>query len=296
MDVLKELGYTDVIVYYSKVAAHAKMKRFLKGKEIATKILLPKGIPYFIKRGSKEPPLYIDELAKAVNSKFLDLRKSGQGISKIRDNLGKIQQKVWDYFPPRKLMDFFYATNNEGVGRPLERIFMDIDRSDQTTEKTRQVAMELARVINKDKNFKKAVGGFTMFPMWTGSSFHIYLLLKKKISKAVYEKQIHFSKNAPLEGFTGKWANEINNRLKVKVIGGHQKQEGCINIDPSQSPSGKLARVPFSLHMKDAKTVDGIALPLTVVMLKDKKLVKKLKTYTPDRVLKELNQLARRLP
>jgi len=296
MSVLKELGYTDVIVYYSKIAALAKMKKFLKGKEIATKILLTKGIPYFIKRGSKEPPLYIDELTKAVNSKFLDLRKTRQGISKIRGKLSKQQEKVWDYFPPRKLMDFFYATNNEGVGKPLERIFMDIDRSDQDVEKTRQVAMELAGAINRDKEFKKVIGGFTMLPMWTGASFHIYLLLKKKISKAVYEKQIHFSKNAPLEGFTGKWANAINKKLKVKVVGGHQKQKGCINIDPSQSPSGKLARAPFSLHMKNAKTVDGIAIPLDVDMLKDKNLIKKLKSYTPEKILSELKQLARRLP
>jgi hypothetical protein len=298
MPVLKELGQTDVITYYSKISANTAVKRFLKGKKIATKILLPKGIPYFIKRGSKEPPLYIEEISKAADSKFLELRKSGAGLSKVKDKMTVQQQKVWDYMPPRKLLDLFYATNNEGAGRPLERLFFDIDLSDQSPGKAQQVAASLASLINKDREFRKKVGGFRMLPMWSGASFHIYLLLKKKIPNSIYDRYIHFSKNKPLESFTGKWADEINRELgsKVKVVGGHKKEPGRINIDPSQSPSGKLARAPFSLHMKDAKTVDGIAIPLTVKMLEDGGLVKRLKNYSPDSTLKDLSRLARRLP
>jgi len=296
MPVLKELGQTDVIVYYSRIAANAAVKRFLRDKEIATKIWLPKGIPYFIKRGSKEPPLSVEEIANAVDKNFMELRKSGQGLGSVRGKLSRKQAKVWDYFPPRKLIDFFYATNNEGSGKPLERVYFDIDRSGQPAEKAQLVAAELAALISKEQEFRKKTGGFSMFVLWTGSSFHIYLLLKKKIPHSVYDREIHFSKNKPLESFTGRWAEEIDKKLRINVIGGHQKQKGCINIDPSQSPSGKLARAPFSLHMRDAKTVDGVAIPLTVEMLKDNGLVGKLRKYTPDRTLKELPELARRLP
>ncbi len=295
-NVIKKLGQTDVIVYYSKIASSACVKRFLTGKEIATKIWLSRGIPYFIKRGSKEPPLSIEELASAVDSDFLEARKSRMGLSTVRNKLNKTQQKIWDYFPPRKLMDLFYATNNEGRGKPLERIYFDIDRSGQGPDRAQKVAAELADLIRADSDFRKKVGNFDLFPMWTGSSFHIYLMLNKKIPNSVYDREIHFSKNRPTESFTGRWADEINKKLKVKVIGGHQKSPGCINIDPSQSPSGKLARAPFSLHMKDAKTVDGVAIPLKIEMLGDKNLTSELKKYTPDRVLKELNSLAGRLP
>ena len=64
-----------------------------------------------------------------------------------------------------------------------------------------------------------------------------------------------------------------------------------INIDPSQTPSGKLCRAPFSLHMKNEKEVDGVAIPLEVKELNDKNLIKKLKGYTPENIIKELDKL-----
>jgi hypothetical protein len=67
-------------------------------------------------------------------------------------------------------------------------------------------------------------------------------------------------------------------------------------IDPSQTPSGKLARTPFSLHMSDYKTVNGVAIPLEVEMLAENKLVEELRAYTPDKVVEEIDDLAKRLP
>ena len=99
----------------------------------------------------------------------------------------------------------------------------------------------------------------------------------------------------PLESFTGRWANAIQKKTKIKVQGGHEKLKGGINIDPSQTPSGKLARVPFSLHMKSATEVDGVALPLDEKQLQDKNLVKKLQGYRAKHVLDEIEKLARLL-
>ena len=293
MDILKPEGSLDVIFYYSRVAA--KLTGFLKGKEIATKIWLPKGIPFFIKRGSKEKPLYVEEMLKYVDGDFLELRKKGLPLSKARPMLGEGQEKVWEYFVPKKLMDFFYATNGEGPGKPIERIFLDMDRKGVPPESARKVAQELVRAISRDGDFRGAVGEFTFFTMWTGTSFHVYLMLKKAIPNSIYDSDIRFSKNKPLESFTGRWIEGIK-VPGVKVAGGHEKREGFVNTDPSQTPSGKLARAPFSLHMRSARDVDGVAVPLTQDILKEKNLVRKLEAYTPEKVLKELDTLGKRIP
>ncbi len=70
-----------------------------------------------------------------------------------------------------------------------------------------------------------------------------------------------------------------------------------MSIDPSQTPSGKLCRIPLgSLHMKDAKTVDGISIPITTTMLENENLVEKLKKYRAKEVVNELETIAERLP
>jgi hypothetical protein len=69
-----------------------------------------------------------------------------------------------------------------------------------------------------------------------------------------------------------------------------------VNIDPSQTPSGHLCRVPLgSLHMSDAATVDGVSVPLTHEML-HREEVARLQRYTPKKIIDELDELARRLP
>lgn len=294
MDIIKPYGHTDILFYYSTVAK--KLVKFLKGKEIATKILLPKGpMPFFLKRGSKQEPLYIEGFLKAVTPEFLEIRKNIERLGDAKPKLNKLQINVWEYFVPRKLVNFYYATNKEGAGKPIERIFFDIDRKEIIAEKAQQVTKLLIDLILKDKEFKKLIK-FKLFVMWTGSSFHVYLFLDKPVTTDFYNKYLHFSKNDPLASFTGRWAKEIKEKLKINVIGGHEKIKNTINIDPSQTPSGKLARAPFCLHFKDAGTVDGIAIPLTVDMLNDKGLVKKLKAYTPKKVVDELEKLAKRLP
>ena len=99
-----------------------------------------------------------------------------------------------------------------------------------------------------------------------------------------------------MESFTGRWASELNKKFRFKVVGGHEKIKKGINIDPSQTPSGKLCRAPFSLHMKNEKEVDGVAIPLEINDLNDKNLINKLKSYTPEKVVKEIDKLSKKLP
>jgi hypothetical protein len=290
-NIIKPDGYIDVIYYYSKIAP--KLKKFLKNKEIATKIYLPYGLPTLLKRGSKEEPLYIQELTHGVNKKFLDLRKKCRKLADAKDKLTKEQIKIWDYFVPRKYIEFLYATNKEGINKDLDRIYFDIDRKDVSANYPQEVAKKLLQVIREDKTFRIK---YKEFILWTGNSFHVYLLLNKKVTHDFYEKYIHFDKNKPLESFTGRWIEKINKQVNINVTAGHEKISKTINIDPSQSPSGKMARTPFSLYIRDPKNISGIAIPLIYKDLSDKNLINKLKSYTPEKVINELNKLAKKIP
>jgi len=291
-DPIKPFGETDVLLFYAIVSS--KLKKFLKGKEIATKVWLPAGnIPSFLNRGSKKEPLYIEEMAE-ITPDFLELRKAH--LDDVRNKLTKTQQKIWEYFPPRKLMDFFYATNSETPGKSIDRIFFDRDRGEGvSSEDAQEIANVLVNeVIPKDKELPTQKDPFVM---WTGSSFHIYLFLKKKEPNEFYVKNFQFSKNDPEATFTGRWAKQVREITKMNATGGHERVKGLIGIDPSQTPSGKLARVPLSsLHMRDADTVDGVSLPVDKKMLKKSDLVDRLREYTPKKVVKELDSLAKLLP
>jgi len=293
-DVIKPFGHTDVLFYYSQVSKY--LTNFLKGKELAAKIWLPYGnIPAFLRRGSNMPPLYIGDL-KAVDNKLLKTRAE-MNLDKARGKITKMQEKIWSYFVPSKLIDFFYATNGEHPGNPINRIFIDMDRGENVKpEEVQEAAKELIKIIKADKELKK-LAKFKIFIMWTGSSFHIYILFNKKFPHSFYNRHFKYSKDAPEASLIGKWAKKLNSKLKkVKVSGGHEKQPNTIILDPSQTPSGKLARVPFSLHMKSAKEIDGVAIPLSEKQLNEKNLIKSLKSYTPEKVLNNIKNLAKNLP
>ena len=293
-DILRPYGNVEVLLYYRIVAP--KLKGFLKGRMLAAKNHLPKGgMPYLIKRGSKEEPLYIEELIKAVDEYFLEVRKEVKSLGDAKERLTPEQAKVWGYFLPRKLSDFFYAANNEGEGKSIDRIFFDLDRGKGASAND---ALETARVFVKalqaDKDLMKDVKG-KPFVFWTGSSFHVYLFLKEAKPNSFYEQKIKYSSREALDTNIEKIVNELMKENK-KIVGGHEKVAGKVSIDPSQTPSGKLARVPFSLHMKNAKMVDGVAIPLTLDMLGKEGLLKELQSYTPEKVVKELEMLAKRMP
>jgi hypothetical protein len=290
-DVLNPFGETEVLLYYGIVGS--KLTNFLKGKELAAKNWFPPkgGLPKVLKRGSKDEPIYIEEFVEAITPEFLSLRK--MHLDEARSKLTHSQEKVWRYFVPRKLSDWFYATNNEGEGKPIDRIFFDLDRGEGVTpEYAQQVAREFVNVMKDDL---KRLNCSEPFLLWTGSSFHVLLFLKKKMPPSFYEENFQVSAKGDMDTTAQKWIGKMK-KIGLKVTASHERALGMITVDPSQTPSGKLARTPFSLHMSDYKTVDGVAIPLEAEMLAEKKLVEELRAYTPNRVVDELDALSKRLP
>jgi len=295
-DIVKPFGHTDVLLLYGIVAE--KMKRFLKGKELASKVWLPKGnIKYFLNRGSNKPKLFVEDFVEAITPELLEIR-SEHHLKDVEKQLTEKQKLVWSYFPPRKLSDFFYATNGEGAGKSIDRIFFDMDRGQGfPLEKAQEATKLFCEIIRKDGELKKLIGKVEPFVAWTGNSFHVYIMLDKPRPNEFYERYFMFSKNNPLASFTGRWAEEIKKELKINVAGGHEKIPGVLSIDPSQTPSGKLARVPLgSLHMADAKTINGVSIPLSEKMLEDSELPKKLNELTPSYVVKNIEKFSAMLP
>ncbi len=290
-------GEIDVLLLYAVSAT--KLKKYLKDKELAGKIWMPRGkVRYLLKRGSKLKPLYVDELIEAVDLEFLELRSREEHLKDAKKELDDIQNKVWQYFLPRKLADFFYATNSEGPGKEIDRIFFDIDRVEGISAEQVQKATRLfIETINEDNEFEELMENFEPFISWTGNSFHVFFFLDETKPNSFYEKYFQYSKQDPERNFTGKWAKKVDEQVEFRVVGGHERRGNSINIDPSQTPSGKLSRVPLgSLHMKDAKTIDGVSLPLKEKMLYEEDLAKKLVNCKPPNIIENLNQFEKNLP
>ncbi|WP_414469744.1 hypothetical protein [Methanobacterium sp. ACI-7] len=296
-NIITPFGQIDVLLLYA-IAAD-KLKDYLGDREIAGKIWMPSGkVPFLLKRGSKLKPLYANELIEAVDLDFLELRSKEEHLKDAKNDITDLQYKVWQYFLPRKLADFFYATNHENPGGEIDRIFFDLDRfkgmsADQAQETTR-IFIE---TIKEDKEFQNLPLNPEPFIYWTGNSFHVFFFLDKPQPNSFYETYFQYSKNNPEQNFTGKWAKAVNEKTEFKVLGGHERQGNSINIDPSQTPSGKLSRVPLgSLHMEDPKAVDGVSVPITKKMLYDDDLTGKLAEYKPKDVIENLDEFAKYLP
>ena len=83
--------------------------------------------------------------------------------------------------------------------------------------------------------------------------------------------------------------------MNFKVTGGHEKKDNYIVIDPSQTPSGKLARVPLGcLHIRNYEP-DGISVPLNERMLYDDGIIDWLKNLSVEEVVKKANKFAKYL-
>jgi len=294
-EILEPYGQTEVLLLYGLVAE--KLEGYLKGKELASKIWLPsEKRPFLIKRGSKMEPLYVEEFARAVTPEFLEIRKEEKKLSRAKKEITRDQEKVWRYFVPRKLADFFYATNGEGEGRKLDRLFFDLDRGKNISLREAQEATRaLVEAMAEDREFRELVKE-EPFLYWTGNSFHVIFLLEEEKPPSFYDRYLRFDKNSPGDSFTGRWAEQLNSGLDFRVVGGHEKKENQLNIDPSQTPSGKLCRVPLGcLHMENSSQIDGVSLPLEQEMLYEENLASTLKEYGPEDIVKNLEELARRL-
>ena len=296
-NIITPFGQTDVLLLYA-IAAE-KLKKYLNNRELASKIWLPKGhVRYLLKRGSKLEPLYVNELIAAVDLDFLEFRSREEHLKDAKDEITDLQNKVWQYFLPRKLADFFYVTNYENPGGEIDRIFFDIDQfkgmSASQAQETTRIFIE---TINEDKDLEKLLGNVEPFIYWTGNSFHVFFFLDHAEPNSFYEKYFQYSKNDPERNFTGKWAKKVDEQVEFRVVGGHERQGDSINIDPSQTPSGKLSRVPLgSLHMKDPDTVDGVSVPITEKMIYDENLASKLVNYRSKDIIERLDQFEKFLP
>ena len=290
-------GQTDVLLLYGIAAG--RLKKYLGDRELAGKIWMPSGrMRYLLKRGSKLEPLFAHELEEAVTLGFLELRSKTEHLSSAKGELTDLQTKVWQYFLPRKLSDFFYATNHEGPGKEIDRIFFDIDRSKGiSAEQAQETTRIFVETIKEDNNLENLLGNYELFINWTGNSFHVLFFLDKSMPSSFYDEHFQYSKNDPERNFTGKWAKKINEQVEFKVAGGHERQGNSINIDPSQTPSGKLCRIPLgSLHMKDPETINGVSVPITEEMLYNEDLVSKLTSYTPKDIIENLSEIEKHLP
>jgi len=296
-ELVTPFGQTDVLLIYAIAAG--KLKKYLGDRELAGKIWMPSGrMRYLLKRGSKLEPLFVHELEKAVTLEFLELRSKTEHLSSAKKEITDVQAKVWQYFLPRKLSDFFYATNHEGPGKEIDRIFFDIDRSKGiSAEQAQETTQIFVETIKEDQELEELLGNYELSINWTGNSFHVLFFLDELKPSSFYEEHFQYSKNDPERNFTGKWAKKINERVEFKVAGGHERQGNSINIDPSQTPSGKLCRIPLgSLHMEDPETINGISVPLTEKMLYNEDLVSKLTIYTPKDIIKNLSDIEKHLP
>jgi len=287
-DVLKPFGEVDVLLLYGIVSS--ELATFLGDREIASRVWLEQRT--LLNRGSQLPPLHVDEMSGKVTPDLLQLRAK-MSLSEARGSLSAVEEKIWRYFPPKRLCDYFYATNHEGQGREIDRVFYDIDRpKDMAYEKAREVTHLFLEAILSDDQFRQFLTGRPLVA-WTGSSFHLYLFLKQKQKHDFYDQAIQYTEKMREKGFTAKWLQHVSQRTQVNVIGGHEKKPGSITVDSSQTPSGKLARSPLgSFHMSDYETVDGVSMPIEISRLNDPDLTDSLRDYTPKRLISEISQFS----
>lgn len=143
-----------------------------------------------LKRGTKNPPLFIDDF-KEIDDKYLELR-ANHHLDEVEKQLTPKQALIRRYFVPRKLINFFYACNNE-YGNRIDRIFIDIDRQSNSADDARKVVNDLMKIIIADKQFTKLID-YKSLILRTGASFHIYLLVKKPIDHTFYDTYLSYGK------------------------------------------------------------------------------------------------------
>ena len=278
-NILYLTGQLDCLSYYKMI--FQKLKNFLGDREIATKIFIGKNIGFIVKRGSKDPALLIFDLK--ISNKLLKLRKA-EGLKDVRGKLKEKEILIWHYFVPRKMIEMHYACNREGVGKEIDRIFIDIDKGQKIDYGTYlKIVQELIRIIKSDNELKK-LAKFKLFILWTGKSFHVYLLLSKKFPHYFYERYFSFEENT----FISKWARTITKKTRIKVEAHHERIKDEVILDTSATPSGKLARCLYSLHISKEGKLVGVAVPIKERDLFKKNIIKELLSLTPEKVIMSL--------
>lgn len=292
-DVLYPVEQLDVLLLYGVVAD--ANSAYLGDRELASKVHIADG-PTLLKRGSDQEPLTANELRAAVDEEFLERRNRSRGLEEAQASLTSEQEKAWRYFPPRQFCELLYATNYEGAGKPIGRVFYDIDRGAGTSgEQALAVTRAFVEFLEADDVAQEITD--SMVISFTGNSFHVDLLLADDHPPAFYADEVYTTEGEDLDSITDRGVRAVRAAVDVPVVGGHERQADCVNIDPSQTPSGKLNRVPLgSLHMADAETVDGVSVPVTREELFESAVLKRLTSYAPRDVVHNLDEFQSKLP
>ncbi|PTD94662.1 hypothetical protein C9439_01260 [archaeon SCG-AAA382B04] len=293
-DLIRPFGEIDLLLLYGVISRY--LKNFLGGREIATRVWLSSGnIPYFLRRGTNQDALFIDEFIENVDRDFLFKRKEFEDLDSARSELNKKQELIWQYFVPNKLINFFYATNKE-KNDSIDRAYLDIDRGDGVSaDEARKLTYELSKLVNSSEDFMQDVK--ETFVFWTGNSFHYYFYFKEEKKMSFYNKKLRVSEHKP-RTLVETWVEQLNEKLsEVDVVGGHERVDGKINIDPSQTPPGKLGRPPLgSVHLEGAEKIDGFSIPIEEEMLSKKDLIEELTSYSARKIALESEELGGRIP
>lgn len=292
-DVLRPAGQLDVLLLYGIMAE--TNETYLDNRELAGKVHIPDG-PALLKRGSELDPLTANALHGAVDEEFLTARNELGNLDDARDEITDTQATVWQYFPPRKYCEFLYATNHEGEGRPFDRIFFDIDRGpDVSAEQALAVTRAFVEFLEDDSVARDVTD--RMVVSFTGNSFHVELLMEGEKPYSFYKEEVFTTTEEDVDTITERGVREVGETVETTVVGGHEKEANQVTIDPSQTPSGKLNRVPLgSLHMADAETVDGVSVPLSRNELFAEEVLDRLTAYTPRTLIEDLDELRPNLP
>ncbi|MGC9309196.1 MAG: hypothetical protein ACP5D2_00690 [Candidatus Nanoarchaeia archaeon] len=281
-EVLKPYKQLDTLAYYARVAP--LLKNFLDKKEIATVIYIPPKIR-LLKRATKLSAIYAKDIK--ASQKFLKFRAKNH-LKDAKKLFSKKELTLWQYFFPRKLVEMHYAVNKE-KSKQVDRVYIDIDKGKLPAENVQAVVKALIEIIRQDKQFNL---NKSFFILWTGNSFHLYILLKKSISYKEFAKL--FNLNSKL---LKTWAAKAKQKTGVNVEIGHKEKRNKIILDTSQSAPGKLARAPFSLYVsgKVKRKITGVALPVSEKELEDRKLISKLEAMTADKVVSQLDEYKKKV-
>lgn len=292
-DIFRPRGELDVLAYYGMIAQ--KLEKYLSGRKLATRVWPPKGrVRSVMIRSPPVSPLHIRQLAGSVTLELMDVRAKYRNLDAARHVLSSGQALVWYYFPTRRMIELYYALNREGEGRVIDRVLYEIGRGRGVSgEDAIEAAALLASAAMDDGQVRELVSG-KPFVSWTGCSFNLVLSLAEAQPARFYEEQLAYSGRG--RTLTDRLIDRVNREAGVPVTGGRARLPGYVTVDPSQTPSGHLCQVPLgSLLMRDAMTIEGVSVPLTLDMLRREE-VAYLQSLTPGRIIDELDGLAQRLP
>jgi len=293
-DALQLYGKLDVLPYYGEIAK--RLVKFLHGRELATRIWVPDGrLRSVVIRGPSAEPLYIGQLAKAVTPDLIEARRKYRGLADARHELSPEQQLVWSYFPQRRYISLYHATNMEGIGRELYRAVFRIEPcTGATPGEALTVTAALSDTISSDREYPAFFRG-EPFVWWTGASFCLMLFTRVPQPASFY--QVYLEHTGKGKTLTDRWVDEVSKCMTVKIAGGRGLRKGFILIDPSATPSGNLCEVPMGcLHMAETGGVDGVSVPLIRRGMLKNDMMADLLSYTPGRLIARLGELGEHLP